>query len=34
MDEMPIKEGLSYEKGKDVVEGFVEGLKKCKELHL
>ena len=32
MDEMSIKEGLSYDKGRDVVEGFVEGLNKSKEL--
>ena len=32
MDEMYIKEGLFYDKGRDVVEGFVEGLNKSKEL--
>jgi hypothetical protein len=32
MDEMAIKEGLSYDSGRDVVEGFSEGLKPSNEL--
>ncbi len=32
LDEMAIKEGLSYDKGRDMVEGFVEGKERRKEI--